>query len=371
MITPFDDYPIHQTADPVAQPASGDPNHYDRYFFNGFTRDGQVFFGGAMAHYPNRGIIDGAFSVVHEGIERSVFVSGAMPMDRATRIGPLTVEVLEPLRRIRLAVGPNDFGVQADLTFDARTAVIEEPRNTIVSGARRVMDVTRLTQWGSWSGTISVEGRSLDLAAGMYGVRDRSWGQRGVGVQVPTNFPPALPQLFWMWAPLHFERSCTHLALFEHADGNRWLEQALVIPVIGADRPTWGADTEVEHLEGVDYRIEWQPGTRVARSTSLTLHSARTGDSRIDLEPIFTFRMRGIGYTHPEWGHGSIHGELAVGGEAVRLEDFKPEDPTSIHVQTLCRARWGDQTGIGVLEQACFGDHQPTGLKGLLDGYAG
>ena len=369
MITPYDDFPIHQTADPVAHPASADPNHYDRYFFNGFARDGAVFFGGAMAHYPNRGIMDAAFSVVSDGVERSLFVSGAMPMDRATRIGPIAVEVLEPLRRVRLAVGPNEHELAADLTFEARTAVVEEPRNTTVADARRVMDVTRLTQWGSWSGSISVGGEPLELGAGMYGVRDRSWGQRPVGAQVPTNFAPTLPQIFWMWAPLHFENTCTHLALFEHADGNRWLEQALIIPVIGSDQPTWGADPGIEHLRGVDYRIDWQPGTRVARSTALTLHSSQREDSRIDLEPIFTFRMRGIGYSHPEWGHGSIHGPLAIGGEAIKLEDFNPEDPSAVHVQTLCRARWGDETGIGVLEQACFGEHRPTGLTGLVDGY--
>ena len=40
MLTPFDDYPIHSSADPVGVPASGDPNHYDRYWFNGHQRDG-------------------------------------------------------------------------------------------------------------------------------------------------------------------------------------------------------------------------------------------------------------------------------------------------------------------------------------------
>ena len=48
MLTPYDDYPIHQTADPVAHPSSADPNHYDRYFFNGFSRDGSLFFAAAM-----------------------------------------------------------------------------------------------------------------------------------------------------------------------------------------------------------------------------------------------------------------------------------------------------------------------------------
>ena len=39
MITDFDDYMIHQTSDPVTQPASSDRNFYDRYWFNGFDGD--------------------------------------------------------------------------------------------------------------------------------------------------------------------------------------------------------------------------------------------------------------------------------------------------------------------------------------------
>ena len=77
MLTPFDDYPIHQTPAPIAQPVSADPNHYDRYWFNGYDVEGEFFLGGAMGHYPNRGVIDAAFSVVHDGVEHSVFASGA------------------------------------------------------------------------------------------------------------------------------------------------------------------------------------------------------------------------------------------------------------------------------------------------------
>lgn len=229
------------------------------------------------------------------------------------------------------------------------------------------MDSTRLTQWGTWTGEIRVEGRPLDLSAGMYGVRDRSWGIRTVGVQVPTNFEMQMPQLFWMWAPLHFESFCTHLALFEYADGRRWLEQALLVPVIEPEAPTWGGEPDLDHLEGVRYDIDWKPGTRVASAASLHFTSRSRGEGRIDLEPLYTFRMRGIGYTHPTWGHGSLHGELEVGGESFGVDEFDPLDPSSIHVQSVCRARMGEHTGIGVLEQLCFGDHRPTGLTGLVD----
>ena len=89
MLSRFDDYPIHQLAVPVAQAGNGHPDFYDRFWFNGYTED--MFFAVAMGSYPNRGVIDAAFSVVHDGVQRSVFTSGRAPHDRSvTQVGPIT-----------------------------------------------------------------------------------------------------------------------------------------------------------------------------------------------------------------------------------------------------------------------------------------
>ncbi len=365
MLTPFDDYPIHQTPAPMAQPASADPNHYDRYWFNGYDRDGGFFLGAAMGHYPNRGVVDAAFSVVHDGVEHSVFASGRMPLDRATRVGPLRVEIVEPLRTIRYIVEENDHGLSADVTFRARTEAIEEPRQQMVRDNVPIMDYTRLTQWGTWEGTIRLPtGTTIEVdPSRTYATRDRSWGVRGVGQQAPTNFPPAPMQIFWLWAPLHFDDCCTHLALFERADGERWLEQALVVPVLPST-------AEPEHLGRSEYRIEWMPGRREMANASLTLrHRDGTAFPTIEFDRLLTFRMRGIGYAHPRFAHGTPHGELEVAGESIKVDDFAPVDPSSIHIQTLCKVRMGDKRGVGVLEQLAFGPHAPTGLTGLVDGY--
>ena len=52
---------------------------------------------------------------------------------------------------------------------------------------------------------------------------------------------------------------------------------------------------------------------------------SKTGERRdIALEPLLCFRMKGIGYSHPEWGHGRWKGELAIGGESWREADLDP-----------------------------------------------
>jgi hypothetical protein len=376
VLTPFDDYPIHQTPAPITQPASGDPNHYDRYFFNGHERDGEFFLGGAMGHYPNRDVVDAAFSLVHDGLEHSVFASGRMARDRATEIGPVRIEVVEPLRVIRFVVEPNEHGLSADLVFRARTVAVEEPRQTIVRDAKPMMDYTRLTQWGTWEGEVRRDGTTIAVdPSRTTGTRDRSWGVRGVGVQVPTNAAPGPPpQIFWLWAPLHFDDVCTHLAMFERADGERWLESSLIVPVLTSpDAPTWGPDDGVEQLGRTEYSLRWRKGRREIEEAALTLHRRDGRTLEVTFEPFFTFRMRGIGYSHPEWSHGSIHGELEVGGESVPLADFDPEDPSCIHIQTACRVRMTDggreRVGVGILEQLTIGDHEPTGLEGLLAGF--
>src|SRR5512143_1469360 len=103
MITRADDYPVHQTADPIALAGGGNRNFYDRYFFNGYTRDGALFLAGAMGQYPNRGVVDAAFNVVHRGRQYVVRASRRMSDERMdTRVGPIRVEVVEPLRTLRL-----------------------------------------------------------------------------------------------------------------------------------------------------------------------------------------------------------------------------------------------------------------------------
>src|SRR3954447_19856478 len=112
----------------MALSATSDVNHYDRYFFNGCTRDGSVYFAAAMGLYPNRHVVDAAFCVVTGSgrQQASVFASGRAPLDRrdATHVGPIRVEVIDPLHTLRLQVDAPDHGVRADLTFVRRSPAL-------------------------------------------------------------------------------------------------------------------------------------------------------------------------------------------------------------------------------------------------------
>ena len=168
MITSFDDYPIHQTSEPIAHTESGDPGAYDRYFFNGYSRDGKTFFAAAMGLYPNRHVIDASFSVVRNGEQVNVHSSGRAPVDRmeCNVVGPIKVEVVTPMKKHRITVDAPEHAIRADITFEASSLPYEEPPFLVRAGNRKAMSYTRLTQLGTWTGWIEVDGVRTELVSG-------------------------------------------------------------------------------------------------------------------------------------------------------------------------------------------------------------
>ena len=375
MLTPFDEYAIHQTPLPVAHPVSGDPNHYDRYFFNGYDRDGGFFFGVAMALYPNRRIIDAAFSVVRDGRQRSVFASMPMPLDPgATRVGPIAVEIVEPLRVNRVVVDDNESGIAADLTYTARSVAVEEPRQTAMAGRTVMMDATRITQLGTWAGTIDVGRDRIDVdLSHTFGTKDRSWGVRPVGEPTPGAPPDtgaSPPGLCFLWTPLHFDDECVFLALFERTTGERWYESGGRVPILGDADIAYAADDRFRHVRSVDYAIDFRPGTRRSRSARFTYRFDDDVERTVTFTPRIDFQMRGIGYTHPRFRHGLYHGpELVVGSDDVDVAAIDPLAPENIHVEQMCTVEDDDgRVGVGTFEQLIFGPHHRLGFKDFVDG---
>ncbi len=372
MLTRFDDYPIHQTNEPVAHPASSDRNVYDRYWFNGYADDGEFYFGVGMGLYPNRGILDCGFSIVRDGEQHAFHGSRRAPGEPSdTTVGPFKLDVLEPMRKVRLTIDSNETGIECDLVFTARTSAVEEGRQTSHRDGRILMDATRFAQFGRWQGEIKYAGKTVAVdSSRVYGTKDRSWGVRPVG-EPETGGAPAtrLPQFFFLWAPIHWQDSCTHFGVLEDERGHAWHQDGAIVPAYASPAEIPGVeDPGVKRMASVSHQIVYEPGTRRAKSARLDLVEPSGERHVIELEPLLCFRMKGIGYTHPEWGHGHWKGELAIGGESWKTDDVNPLALDSVHVQQVMRARMDGLEGIGALEQMCIGPHAPSGFEQFLDG---
>ena len=348
-----DDYPIHQTPDPIAYSGT-DRNFYDRYFFNGYAPDGETFFAAAFGVYPHLDVADAHFCVVRGGVQHCLHASRKLGMERMElACGPVRIEIIEPLQRLRVIV--EGEGIAAELTFTGRAFPIEEPRFTWRVGPRTVMDYTRLTQNGHYEGWIEVDGKRQVLADGTMGTRDRSWGVRPVGASDP-QFGGGVPQFFWQWTPVNLPSRSVFFHLNAHADGSAWNTRAVVAP----DGNGPEAFTEV-HEPGMNAQLA--SGTRWPGGGRLTI-----GEEQFNFEPVARFQMRGLGYTSPKWNHGLDHGTLEIEREEIALDAIDPARPDNLHVQMLCRVTGPDgEQGMGVFEQLAIGDYAPLGLTGLAD----
>ena len=367
MITAGDEYPIHQTPEPVAYSGS-DRNFYDRYFYNGYSADGSVFFAAAMGVYPHLNVIDGSISVLHDGKQSSAYFSRPLNMERMdTFIGGMSVTVIEPLKRVRLKLEETE-GIALDVEFTGRSFPIEEPRFTRRQGPRMLMDLTRMTQNGRWSGYLRIDGKEIEVNPDSWtGTRDRSWGVRPIGApDAQPLIPPLDPQFYWIWTPTNFPNLSLYFHVNDDAKGEAWNKRA----VLAMDGAKQG---EHLHLDEPHMDVSYATGTRRMSKAQLNVKDGQGNPHTVDFEPIGTFLMKGIGYGHSKYRHGMSHGDQLV----VEREDMDPNAPWNIpenlHIQEIVRARHNgpgglSSDGIGVFEQLFMGPHAPSGFKSILDG---
>lgn len=366
MLTRGDEYPIHQTPEPIAFSGT-DRNFYDRYFFCGYRPDGGGYFAAAFGVYPHLNVADAHFSVLRDGTQHCLHASRLLGMERMDlAVGPVSIEIIEPLNKLRLTVRSSE-GIAAELVFEGRAAPLQEPRFSRRNGTRLFMDVTRFTQNCRVSGWVEVDGKR-EVYDGALGTRDRSWGIRPIGAQDAQPVVPAtLPQFYWIWAPTNFP----NLSLFAHVNedgaGQAWNSRA-ALAMDGAGQG------ETLHLNDPRFGIDWRAGRRHAVSAKLDVTDPSGRAHRVDWTPVGTFQMKGIGYTHPTWGHGAWKGELAIEREDFRPADLDPLEYPNLHIQAICTARHegggASSDGIGIVEQLVIGPHAPSGFSSLIDGAA-
>jgi len=373
VLTKFDDYPIHQTAEPLAHTASSDRCTYDRYWYNGHDREGRFYFGVALCRYPNLGIMDCSLSIARGGEQWAFHGSRRAPREPTeTVVGPFSLQILEPMGRHRVQLVPNETGIECDLVFTPRTACLEEGRQTLRNQRHLVMDATRLDQFGSWEGWLRFDGREQKVdGSATLGLKDRSWGIRPVGESQGGGAPLSdFQATHFCWLPIQWEDECSLAGWFEDGTGNQWhTDQGFLPRYDRAEQIPGTEDPDARLWQGtVEHHLVLQPGTRRATSGRITMRD-RSGESlEIYVEPLLLHRMKGLGYQHPEWGHGRWQGELAIAGEHWEDALLDPLALENIHIQQVVRATCGDRVGCGVLEQLHIGPSVTLGFQDWFDG---
>jgi len=363
-LSAMDEFLAHQTCETFDHVFTSDRNFYDRYYFNMHPSSDELFLITGMGQYPNLGTADAFVSVSHGDHLHVVRASRELGSDRlTTRVGPLAVEVLEGLRRLRVVCEPNEWGLAFDLVFDGTVPAVEEPRTFQRHPHGRVhMDTSRYSQVGTWTGTLEVAGKRFDVSPDRWqGVRDHSWGVRGVGEPEPPGIRVKQAAhgfgFYHVWMPIQVDDGLVKLFVEEDKDGNRLVEESVWIPAFGGGEP--------QPMGSPRFEYRYRPGSREIEGVTIQVDDPSGKPLTIEATPLRTLYLAaGSGYIpQPDWTHGMYQGELVVQGLSYDLS--KPEERARYGplYETLSRYELSNgKVGYGLLENLCVGTYHPHGF---------
>src|ERR1700678_4196292 len=110
MLTAQDDLIGHQTSTTFDHVESSDAAWMERLWYSGHpVPGGDIIFDVGLGYHPNRNVMD-VFAGVETGGKQFNFRASrhARPNSLETKVGPLSVQVVEGLRRHRLVMDPNE-----------------------------------------------------------------------------------------------------------------------------------------------------------------------------------------------------------------------------------------------------------------------
>ncbi|NLA34590.1 MAG: hypothetical protein GX868_02760 [Actinobacteria bacterium] len=368
MATPLDDYPYHQAPMFMDQVVSSDRNFYDRYYFNGFTRDGETMIMSGFGVYPNLGVVDAFFCVRIGERQWTVRMSDAYDGARDTKVGPFRIEVVEPLQTLRIVSDTDAEGIGVDITWHGAFPVVDEAPHQWRNNGRLILDAQRFAQVGSWSGEIRVDGRTIELDPNEWtGTRDRSWGIRPVGESEPAGRwgEESDPNygFWWTYLPFRFDDFTVVVIAQEDGAGLRTLNDAVRV---------WAPDHERGHelLGFPEFTYTYRSGTREVERVEVTLRDRDGSPMTMVAESLGHIALNaGPGYGgDPDWGHGQWRGRNWVSGVEVNVTDPEVVGRHAFGVNdhvgraVLTEADGTTHEGWGLLEHGCIGAHAPSGF---------
>jgi len=361
----MDEFLAHQTPETFDRVFTSDRNFYDRYYFNLHPCSDELFLIAGMGQYPNLGTTDAFVSIAHGNTHTVVRASRELGANRQeTRVGPLGVEVIEGLRKLRIWCEPNEWGVAFDLVFDGAGPALEEPRTfQRMSHGRVQMDTSRYSQVGSWSGSLEVAGRTHEVTPERWkGVRDHSWGVRPVGeAEAPGIRVKDMAKgvgFFHTWMPMQFDDFMLKIFVEEDRNGVRLVEESMKIH-------HFASGGRVEAMGSPRIHFDYLSGSREITGATIEVLDPDGKPLRIRATPLRTLYLAaGSGYVpSPDWAHGMYHGEQKVEGKVYDVGTREARAKLGPLYETLSRYELSTgEVGYGLLENLVIGTYVPHGF---------
>jgi hypothetical protein len=352
MITPWDEALCHQIPTTMDHVLTSDPAWTERIYISLYdVATKQTILGCGVGQYPNRNVQDGFATVWHGGKQYTVRMSRRLrPTPHEVRIGPLSIEILEGLRRFRMVLGENPSGMRFDIEWIATMNPHEEEHDFRRSNGRVVQDIHRFDQAGRARGSLTIPGCTFTLdEATWWGHRDRSWGtRRALRTETTDASRTRLAPFLFSWSIAQFLDYALHWRFDERAEGRySYFTGELVRPVGQAVEPgwrlaktrqdfRWDGSGPVQTLLGGDIELTFDNGER--RDVTFVTHPPR-------------WHLKGGGYGgYRGWHHGDDKGPYYVEHDVWDLADPAVLREASTLSDHLIEWRSGNDVGFGIME---------------------
>lgn len=327
MLTPYDEFPVHQASRPFSYIPSTDYNWDDGYYFGVFSPAEGVHLSTGARINPNSDMIGGYALLNVRGHQTTLRFNRCWRRNFNVEVGPWKVEFVEPMKRIRLTLGPNDSGMEFDLMWEGTSPPFLEEHHVATNRGRRTTDQSRYSQPGTATGWIALGERRWEVEPnGWHGARDHSWGlyaERPPLSPVASLLPPreenAGPKrALRFWTCFRSEPFSGFWHVHETPDG----EQVKMNDVFGTPfgGSIWrGWEAEPIGLATVSHAIDIDPATLMLRKAEIELVDASGGIWQQSFEPAAPpWVVQTMGYHPGSWKDGGTfftwHGseELAI-----------------------------------------------------------
>lgn len=327
MLTPYDEYPVHQASRPFSYIPSTDYSWDDGYYFGAFNAELGIHLATGARVNPNTDMIGGYVLLNIRGHQRTLRFNRCWRRNFNVEVGPWKVEFVVPMKTIRLTLAENESGISYDILWEGTSPAFEEEHHVATNRGRRTTDQTRYSQSGKCSGWLQQDGQRWEMTPDQWlGSRDHSWG---LYAERPPLAPPAsiLPprdtsegpqRSMRFWAVFETPPFSGFFHLHETADGDQVkMNDVFGTPFGGHMFEGW--DKPETKLESGTHALTFQPGTRIMKDATITLTDVDGGVWSLLFEVMAPpWIVQTMGYHPGSWKDGgtffTYHGseELAL-----------------------------------------------------------
>ena len=382
MLIKADEYPFHQIAESFAAVHTSDKHWNDGHYICLCDMDGDVSLVSTVRLYQNTNVLDGFVCIRHEGMQHNIRVSRQLRPDFEYRVGPLRVELLEPMKSIRLVLEPNEYGIACDIVCHTVGRPYHGPLSTNRIDGWLLMERMTYEVAGRAEGWIEVAGKRFELTPERSGVfRNHSWGVlRGRGGP-PMHASPQprveRPTGLRNWVLYTMPDHAGFYEFIEDADGEK--SSGAIANVDGS----WNKMTgEILHedrkvlVTGVDHDLTFYDGSSRISGGSIAIHDSEGITREFEIEDMGWVYCHGGGYFggfNDRLGQGAYRGEYHEEGEVwdcthptkiVDSDGNEVDDFPTVLAESFVLLKSGDQVGSAHFECAAFGAVPKYGLAG-------